>query len=341
MDITAFGLMMFLIGFATLAGIYAISCLGLNINWGFTGLFNIGIAGFFAVGAYTSAILTAGPSVPSNPHLGGFGLPVPIGWAAAMVLAAAVAWVIGRICLGLRADYLAIATIGIAEILRTIFRNWGGLAGGSYGIHNIPHPVEGLLQPWVTFSLGQPWAEISFLAVVAAVVGAAYWIIERGVNSPWGRVMRAIRENETAVAAAGKNVQRLRLQAFVYGSALMGLAGAVTAHYTKAFLPEDTEPLTATFLVWVMLIAGGSGNNRGAILGAIVVWALWTMSEFLSDFLSAAWATRGGYIRVFLVGLLLQVVLQRFSRGLVPERPPVIRQALDGPAHARPDSHTS
>jgi branched-chain amino acid transport system permease protein len=309
------GLILFILGYFTIASIAAVSTLGLNICWGVTGLFNIGIAGFYAVGAYTSAILTAEPSVPSNPHLGGYELPIPVGWAAAMVLSAAIAWVVGKICLRLRADYLAIATIGIAEIIRITFRNWGGLAGGSYGIHHIPKPFE---------SLPQPWAEVGFLLVVVAVVAVCYWVIERGINSPWGRVMRAIRENETAAAAAGKDVERMRLQAFVYGSALMGLAGALSAHYLKQFLPEDTEPLTATFLIWVMLIAGGSGNNKGAILGAFVVWGLWTMSEFMTDLLSAEWATRAAYIRVFLIGLLLQVVLQFFSRGIIPEKPPVI-----------------
>ena len=311
----AFGLMMFIVGFMTLAGIASVTTLGLNINWGMTGLFNIGIAGFYAVGAYTSAILTAEPSVPSNPHLGGFELPIPIGWVAAMVVSGMVAWLVGKVCLRLRADYLAIATIGIAEIIRITFRNWSALAGGSYGIHRIPRPFE---------SLGQPWAELSFLLLVLLVVAVIYWVIERGINSPWGRVMRAIRENELAAEAAGKDVERMRLQAFVFGSSLMGLAGALSAHYAKAFLPEDLAPLTATFLIWVMLIAGGSGNNKGAIVGAFVVWGLWTMSEFLTDFLSTDWATRAGYIRVFLIGFLLQVVLQVFPKGLIPEKPPVL-----------------
>lgn len=299
----------------TWVAIYAVLCLGLNINWGLTGLFNVGIAGFFAVGAYTSAILTAGPA---DNHLGGYGLPFPVGWLAAMVLAAAVAWVVGRICLRLRADYLAIATIGIAEIMRSVFRNEGWLAGGSFGIHNIPRPFE---------NLAQPWSELGFLALVLSVMAVIYWAIERGIRSPWGRTMRAIRENELAAAASGKNVERFRLQAFVYGSAVMGLGGAMTAHYLKFFAPEAAEPLIVTFLVWVMLVTGGSGNNRGAILGALVIWSLWTSSEMITDLLPADWATRAAYIRVFLIGLLLQIVLQFFSRGLLPEKSPTIRPA--------------
>jgi branched-chain amino acid transport system permease protein len=308
----------------TWIGIYAVLCLGLNINWGFTGLFNVGIAGFFAVGAYTSAILTAEPAAN---HLGGFGLPFPVGWLAGMVLAAAFAWMVGRLCLRLRADYLAIATIGIAEILRSVFRNEGWIGGGSYGIHNIPRPFE---------SYPQPWSEIGFLVLVLAVVALVYWAIERGIRSPWGRVMRAIRENEAAAAASGKNVERFRLQAFVYGSAVMGLGGAMTAHYLKFFAPEATEPLIVTFLVWVMLITGGSGNNRGAILGALVIWSLWTSSELLTDLLPAEWATRAAYARVFLIGLLLQIVLQFFSRGLLPEKSPTLGPAKAG-AKTRPD----
>ena len=119
----------------------------------------------------------------------------------------------------------------------------------------------------------------------------------------------------------------------------MGLAGALSAHYAKAFLPEDIEPLTATFLIWVMLIAGGSGNNKGAIVGAFLVWGLWTMSEFLTDFLSTDWATRASYIRVFMIGFLLQVVLQVFPKGLVPEKPPVFGPEPEPvSAHPKPSS---
>jgi branched-chain amino acid transport system permease protein len=318
MDITGYGLMMFLVGFFTVGLIYAVGCIGVNINWGFTGLFNVGVAGFFAVGAYTSAILTAGP----NPgQLGGFGLPVPVGMVAAMLLAGVVAVAVGRICLRLRSDYLAIATVGIAELIRVVVRNYQALGGGPYGVKNVPRPFE---------SLQGPWPQIAYLLVVAAVLLVLYLLIERAWKAPWGRVLRAIRENETAAAAAGKNVEGFRLQAFVLGSAIMGLFGALFAHYTKFIGPEGTEPLQVTFLPWVMLIVGGSGNNKGAIVGAVAVWGIWTLTELLSGFLPPDWALRFAYLRIFMVGLLLQIVIQFFPRGLVPEKTPTIRRRGNG-----------
>jgi branched-chain amino acid transport system permease protein len=312
MDGQYFGLFMYAIALLTMGGIFAVSCLGLNVQWGFTGLFNVGIAGFFAVGAYTSAILTASPS-PS--HLGGFDLPVAVGLAGSMLTAAVVAYAIGRICLRLQSDYLAIATIGIAEILRLVLKNEQWLTNGSLGVSNIPRPFE---------SLSQPWAELAFLAVILGIVLVIYLAIERGLQAPWGRVMRAIRENPEAAEAAGKDVHAFRLRAFVFGSAFMGLGGALTAHSFKFISPEATEPLIVTFLVWVMLIVGGSGNNRGAVLGPMLIWGLWSMTELLTSGLPTEWAIRAAYLRIFLIGLVLQIVLQFFARGLLPERPPAI-----------------
>jgi len=307
-----YGLFLFAIGFLTMAMIYAVGSLGVNINWGFTGLFNVGVAGFFAVGAYSSAVLTAPESAN---HIGGFGLPIPVGIIVAMILAGLVAWPIGKICLRLRSDYLAIATIGIAEILRLTFRNYQPLGGGPFGVNNVPRPFEGL---------PGPWDQIAFLLLVIVIVGLILFLVQRAWAAPWGRVLRAIRENEDAAAAAGKDVEKFRLQAFILGSVLMGLFGALMAHYVKIISPEGTEPLLVTFLPWVMLIVGGAGNNKGAVLGAILVWGLWTLTELLSGWLPDEWALRIGYLRIFLIGLLLQIVLQKFPRGLMPERPPTV-----------------
>jgi branched-chain amino acid transport system permease protein len=305
-----FGYGEYAVSLLTIGGIYAVMALGLNLQWGYGGLFNAGVSGFFAVGAYASAILTA-PPMPG--HFVGFGLPVIVGIASAMVLSAAVGWFVGRICLGLQSDYLAMATIGIAEILRLIIDNEIWLTNGSRGIVAIPRPFEDL--PGV-------WRDLAYLGLVAAVVAALYLALERLARSPWGRVMRAIRDNEAAAAAFGKDVASFRLQAFVLGSMAMGLSGALTAHAFKFIGPDATLPLITTFLVWVMLIAGGSANNRGAILGPIIIWTLWSATELLTGTLPPEWQIRGSYLRVFLIGLLLQVVLQRFPRGLLPERPP-------------------
>ena len=305
------GLLLYAVGVLTMGGIYAVIALGLNIQWGFTGLFNAGIAGFFAIGAYTTAILTTAPNAK---HIGGFELPVAVGLVAAMVTSGGIAYFVGRLCLRLRADYLAIATIGIAEIFRLILKNEIWATNGPRGISNIPRPFE---------SLGQPYAQLAFLAIIVVILVVAYAIIERGLKAPWGRVMRAIRENDAAAAAAGKDVVKFRLEAFVFGSMFMGLGGALTAHSFKFIGPEATEPLLTTFLVWVMLIAGGSGNNRGAILGPIVIWTIWSATDIVTSGFSPDWAVRAAFIRIFLIGLLLQIVLQRFSRGILPERSPV------------------
>jgi branched-chain amino acid transport system permease protein len=308
MDQQLYGISLYVLSLLTMGGIYAVLALGLNIQWGFTGLFNAGIGGFLAIGAYVSAILTTAPSAS---HLGGFGLPIPIGLFWAMVLSAAIAWGIGRICIRLRSDYLAIATLGIAEILRLVFANELWATNGARGISLVPKAFE---------SLAEPYNQLAFAAMVLAVVAVLYLLLERVRQSPWGRVMAAIRENEDAARAAGKNVDRLRVEAFVIGAALMGLAGGLLAQYLKFINPQTAEPITATFLVWVMLIAGGSGNNRGAILGAMLIWAVWSATEILTSQLPDDWAIRTAYLRVFLIGLVLQVVLQRFAGGILPER---------------------
>ncbi len=314
----ALGLFLYLVSLLTMAGIYGVIAIGLNIQWGFTGLFNAGIAGFFAIGAYVSAILTTALT-PS--HLGGLDAPFVIGLLAAAAVAGVVGYLVGRLCIRLRSDYLAIATIGVAEIFRLILKNEIWATNGPRGISNIPRPFE----VW-----SQPWSQLAFLGVVVLVVIVAYWLAERAGNSPWGRVMRSIRDNESAAAAIGKNVTGFRLQGFVIGSALMGLGGALAAHFFKFIGPEATEPLMTTFLVWVMLIIGGSGNNRGALLGALAVWTLWSATELLTSQLPPEWAVRATFLRIFLIGLGLQIVLQRFSKGILPEKPP--KSTADDPA---------
>lgn len=290
-----------------LAGIYGLLALGLNVHWGFTGLFNAGIAGFFAIGAYTSAILT-GPAVENQ--LGGFGAPVLAGWAAAMLMAAVLAWPIGRVCLRFRADYLAIATIGVAEIIRLAVRSEEWLTGGVRGLSGIPRPFGDL--PYF-------FSQLAYLLIVVVVLLTVYLLVERQLRSPWGRMMRGIRDNEAAAAAMGKSIERRRLEAFIFGSALMGLAGALFVHFNRSITPDAIDPMIATFLIWIMLILGGSGNNRGALLGALLIWLIWSLSELATDRLPEDWAGQAQYARIFLIGLLLQLVLRFRPEGIWPE----------------------
>jgi branched-chain amino acid transport system permease protein len=305
------GLMFYGVSFLIAGGIYAILCLALNIQWGLGGLFNAGIAGFFAVGAYTSAIFT---TQVSDKHLGGFGLPVPVGLLAAGVLAGTTGWVVAKICVRLKSDYLAMASIGIAEILRLIIVNESWLTNGSLGISQIPRPFDGWVQ-------GRA-ADIVFMVYVWVIVAIVYVVCQRLNDSPWGRTLRAIRDNAQSAEAAGKDVNWFRLQTFVIGAAFMGVAGGLSAHYFKFLAPSATEPLLVTFLVWVMLMAGGSGNNRGAIAGGLGIWAIWSLTEIFTNRLPPDWISRSSYIRMLLIGLLLQVVLQKFRQGLIPEKSP-------------------
>ncbi|ASC72135.1 High-affinity branched-chain amino acid transport system permease protein LivM [Halomicronema hongdechloris C2206] len=304
------GLLAFGIFFATLASIYAILTLGLNIQWGYAGMLNIGVGAFFAVGAYTSAIAT---TPQSDNYIGGFELPMVVGLLLAMAVAGILAGLIGIITLGLRSDYLAIATIGIAEIVRLVLKNEAWLTNGVRGIAGIANPFTGLL----------PGANgLLYLAGVLVILGLVFWASDRAYRSPWGRVLRALREDEPASQAAGKNVLVFRLQAFILGAMFMGLAGALYAHFVAFISPEAFQPEFATFIVWVMLIAGGSGNTRGAVLGAIAIWALWSGTELITNLVPVAWVTRASALRLLLIGGLLQVILLARPEGIWPEHPP-------------------
>ncbi len=310
MDQQLYGYGLYIISLLTMGGIYAILTLGLNVQWGFTGLFNAGIAGFFGIGAYTAAILTTSPHTS---HLGGFELPYVVAAIAAMLISGIIAFGVGKVCLKLRSDYLAIATIGIAEIFRLILKNETDITNGPRGISQIPKPFE---------NLPEPWNQLAFLGLVLGTLLLVYVMLEVARKSPWGRVMTAIRDNETSARAAGKNVEIFRMEGFVIGCMIMALAGAFMAHYLKFIDPNATDPLLATFIVFVMLVVGGSANNKGAILGAFVIWTLWSASEILTTQLPSELAIRTAYIRIFIIGLVLQLFLQKFPQGILPETRP-------------------
>ncbi len=313
------GVVAYLVFFLVIALTYSMICLGLNLQWGFTGLFNVGVAGFFAVGAYASAILT-GPDYAGQ--IGGFGLPVPVGWLGAMAAAGLCGAVVAVPTLRLRHDYLAISTFGVAVSLQLVALNVEPLTGGPFGLNFVPRPLAG----WFDDNLA---ANVFYLAVVALLTALVYVALERLVRSPWGRVLKAIREDEGAAASLGKHAFAFRLQAFVVGSAVIGLAGALYAHFVGFIAPEDFRPIL-TFQAWTMLIVGGSGNNRGAVVGGLVVWALWTASgALLTAVLPPELQARGAALQIVLIGVALAAVLLFRPRGLLGEEAVVSRHVKE------------
>lgn len=295
--------------FLTMALTYGLICLGLNVQWGQTGVFNVGISGFVAMGAYVSALLT---TPPSTDHLGGFGLPIVVGWVAAALASSLLSFLIGVLTIRLRADYLAIATFGVAVAVQLCALNLQPLTGGPFGIGFIPRPFGNLASTPLAFSL------LNF-GTVLLLVGVSYFVLERLARSPWGRVLRAIREDETAALALGKNSTAFRLQAFAIGGGLMGLGGAVQGHFIGFIAPDNYQPIL-TFQVWAMLIVGGSGNNRGAVLGAVLVWGLWAASAaFIAAVVPAVDQARAATLQIVIIGIALCLILLLRPRGILGE----------------------
>jgi branched-chain amino acid transport system permease protein len=320
------GIVGYVTGFAIMAAIYAIFSLGLNVHWGYTGLFNIGIAGFFALGAYTSALLTTASPSPQmfEDYIFGGDLPARLGfwnlgidlWFFVALLAAAllcgiVALFIGFLTLRLREDYLAIATLGIAESVRIVFLNEKWLANGSKGLYRIPKFLGEMVSP--------QYYDYLYLGVVVVILIVLYIAVNRTIKSPWGRVLKAIREDETTTEASGKNVFNFKLQSFIFGAAIMGIGGALYAHNVRFVDPVTFDPLLATFIIWAMLMVGGSGNNKGAILGAFVVWGIWTGTQFLPGFLSDP------NLRYVMIGVLILAVILLRPGGILGEERTVSR----------------
>ena len=293
--------------FLTMSLTYAIMCLGLNVQWGQTGLFNVGIAGFVAIGAYVSALLTTPDALD---RVGGFALPIAVGWIGGALVAGLAAWLVGALTIRLRSDYLAIATFGVAVTVQLCVLNLQPLTGGAFGIGFIPRPFGSLAGKPLAFGL-------SNLALMAAVVLALYLALQHLAKSPWGRVLRAIREDETAAQALGKRPIRFRLQAFTIGGAIVGLAGAAQGHFIGFIAPDNYLPIL-TFQVWAMLIVGGSGNNRGAILGAVLVWGLWALSAaVVSAFVPPEHQARAASLQIVMIGVGLCLILLMRPGGIL------------------------
>jgi len=395
--------------------ISAIMALGVNIQWGYAGIFNVGIMGFAALGGLAAVIVSMPPVMGAwevggagigmaflmligtiaavyfvrrsttgnmrfwatiataivgyfviryfydpavdaiesydaarSGYLGGLGLPIIFSWVVGGVFAAAGAWLIGKIALGLRADYLAIATLGISEIIIAILKNEEWLTRGVKNVSGLPRPVayeSGLQQaPWflelsawlganpVIFST--LYVRLSYAILFAIVLIIIMYLAERALNSPWGRMMRAIRDNRDAAEAMGKDVKGRHLQVFILGSAVVGVAGAMLTTLDGQLTPGQYNPLRFTFLIWVMVIVGGSGNNWGAVLGGFLIWFLWVEAEpvggWLMNQLTMPLGPGSGlrahlldaapYMRPLLMGIILLVVLRFAPKGLIPER---------------------
>lgn len=381
------------------ASCYAIIGLGLTIQWGYAGLFNVGIMGFIALAAFVSLFVTypvndafwdgalpgelgqallaiaagaAAVYAASQTHrlglpkkwrtlltlivlavaylwaqsffdpatarieksagwVGGLGLPVWAGWIAGGVAAGALGWAMGRITLGLRTDYMAIATLGIAEIVKAFLKNADWLTRGTLTVSPMPWPVP------TPQELGFVASRAAYLSITALLILAIFVLLQHAWHSPWGRMMRAIRDNEVSAAAMGKDVNRRRLEMFVLGNVIIGVGGAALITFTSIFDPSAFMPLNHTFLIWVMVILGGAGNNLGTVFGVVLVYIIWTMSEPAALFLfqqGAYWAnellgwqapsdlpTRALQMRVFVIGLTITLVLRFAPRGLLPEKP--------------------
>lgn len=294
----------YLISIATFAGIYALLTLGLNIIWGMTGLINLGMAGFFAFGAYASALVTLSGR-----------LPIVAGVLVAIVATAAAGALLTLITMRLRGDYLAIVTLGFSELIRLIASNEIWLTKGTDGLSGIPGPWRGELTP-AQFNL-------LFCAIVLIVVLAVFLFAERVRHSPYGRVLRAIRDDELATAVAGKSTRIIKIQAFAIGAGILGLAGALYGHYTSYIAPDIFRPLI-TIYIFLALTAGGTGNNLGAVMGAFLVMAVLEGTRFLEGIIPGLEGVQYAALREIAIGVTLIVVMHIRPTGLIPERQPVL-----------------
>jgi branched-chain amino acid transport system permease protein len=290
----------YLIAMGVTAGIYAIMALGMNVIWGMAGLINLGLVGFFAVGAYTSALLTLK-----------LGWPILAGIVAGTLAASIVGVLVALITVRLRGDYLAIVTLGFAETMRVVMSNELWIANGTDGLSGIPGPFRQALGPH-NFNL-------MFLCIVCAVTVVLFFLFERLAHAPFGRVLRGIREDEQVVQVAGKNVTLFKVKAFAVGTAALGLAGALYGHFTSYIAPDLFAPLL-TLYVKLSLLAGGLGNNLGAIVGAVLVVFFLEATRFIVPLVPMLSAVQQAALREILIAVALLLILRAHARGLIPER---------------------
>jgi branched-chain amino acid transport system permease protein len=288
----------YLITILTLVGIVAILGLALNLQWGLCGMVNFGMAGFFALGAYTAAILA----------LAGTGTLAAT--LAAAVVCAAACGVVAVISLRLSEEYLAILTLGFGEVIRLFVLNEEWLTHGSLGLPGIPRPLWGVVS--------EKSYETLFLGLLVAVVLGLFAALEILLHSPFGRAIRAVREDDIVATTLGKNVVMLRVKAFALGGAIIGVAGAFHAYYLTYIDPSQFSA-TITAYVFMAVIAGGRGSNRGLLLGAATIMVFIEGTRFLKDLFNVLDATQLAAIRLILIGLGLILFLIYRPQGFLPE----------------------
>jgi branched-chain amino acid transport system permease protein len=290
----------YLVAMLTFAGLYGLLALGLNVIWGMAGMINLGLVGFFAVGGYVSALATRA-----------LGLPIVIGVAAACLLSAGAGVAMALTTARLRGDYLAIVTLGFSEVIRLVASNEIWLTNGTDGISGIPGPYRGRLSP--------PAFNLVYLVIVVVAVAVVLFVLERVRHSPYGRVLRAIRDDDQVAAVAGKHVIAFKLEAFGLSAGVLGLAGALYGHYTSFIAPDNFVPLVTIYVV-LALTVGGVGNNYGAVVGALLVVFFLESTRFATAWLPGLAPVQIAAVREFSIGASLILVLRFRPTGLIPER---------------------
>lgn len=289
----------FFVYLATMIGIYSLFALSLNLQVGFTGLINFGQVMFFAVGSYTSALLTVK-----------LGAPIVVGFIAAMLMAGLLGFLISLPTRSLKADYWAIATLAAAETIRLVILNEDWLTEGPFGVMRIPQPLVGLIP--------NDLYPLAFLAFTVALIAIVYVLLTFLTDSPFGRDLRGIRDEEDLCLALGKNTRALKVQAMFLAGTVAGLGGALFAHYITFISPENFRPIE-TFLIWAMIIVGGRGNHAGAIVGAIVIQTFNVSTRFLSGELDVSSEFMAA-LRMTLIGCLIIAFLLFRAEGLIAEK---------------------
>lgn len=289
----------YLVAVGIVALIYMLLTIGLNLQYGFTGLINFGVVAFFAIGAYASALLTLQ------------GWPLVPAFLVAIIVAAVAAYPIGLLSLRLSDDYLAVVTLGFSEVVRLAIQEEKWLTKGVQGLPGIPRMFQSL-------GIGQ-YAELATLAVLVACNLAAIGLMVHLVRSPYGRLIQAIRDDEVAVEAIGKDPRRLKVQVFMLGAGLAGLGGAFYAHFITYLSPDQFLPLV-TFYVWIAMIIGGTGRTTGAVAGSFILMVFLEGSRFARDWIPGVSEVQMASVRLAMVGLALILFTIYRPQGMMGSR---------------------